>query len=403
MPDQQTNKPLVDRTKLRLVRSTVLMRTASRVIEGIAAAGLLIAALGAGTLLRDYRAEPSATPSFEPSGIPALAAPTPRPQPNCIALGQIAPTPVQQLATPDLGNGTKSITSAEGGYTLVVPRSWLVQPGILPGTAWFGQVHITSYDPATIGRLGPEAPDMLPPDFGISLDLQLWWNPTGEALDQYAQQVHIGPDQRAVLPGSFVTIAGRQAYRMTIQDEHRFQSANGPIVTTTQTRLVWIFPTDRADRVLVVYATPGESGLLPGVEKIVGGLVLSNAASPSLPVIHQRDEIINSWMYDKSGTQIAGRRVEAKLMTYAEAVAAFRPGGGILRIDRDPGELFWLVAVSGPNLPQGRGGQGGTPPPTTWIMYEAPATSDRYEMTGTQYASTGTWPANFDALPDRCR
>jgi len=35
-------------------------------------------------------------------------------------------------------------------------------------------------------------------------------------------------------------------------------------------------------------------------------------------------------------------------------------------------------------------------------MYEAPATNDRYDMTGTSYASTGTWPANFDALPDRC-
>src|SRR5438046_5208914 len=174
------------------------MRTARRVLEVIAAAALLIVALVAGALLRDYRAEPSVTPSFEPSGIPALAAPTQRPQPNCVALGQIAPTPVQQLATPDLGNGTKMVTSAEGGYTLVVPSSWKVQPGILPGTPWFGQVHITSYDPATIGRLGPEAPDILPPQFGISLDLQLWWNPNGEALDQYAQRVHIGTDQHAI-------------------------------------------------------------------------------------------------------------------------------------------------------------------------------------------------------------
>ena len=378
------------------------MRTALQVLEVIGAAGLLIVALGVGALLGEHRAEPSATPSVEPS-VAALAAPTQRPQPNCVALGQIAPTPVQQLATPDLGNGTKMVTSAEGGYTLVVPSSWKVQPGILPGTPWFGQVHITSYDPATIGRLGPEAPDMLPPQFGISLDLQLWWNPNGEALDQYAQRVHIGPDQHAILSGRYVTIAGRQAYRMTIQDEHGFQPSNGPVVITRQTRQVWIIPTDREDRVLVVYATPGESDLFPALEKIVGGLVLTRPASASLPVIHQREEIINGWLYDKTGAPIAGRRVEAKLMSYAEAVAAFSPGGGLLRIDRDPDELFWLVAVSGPDLPQGRGGLTATPPPTTWIMYEAPATSDRYEMTGTQYASTSTWPAGFDALPDRCR
>jgi len=243
---------------------------------------------------------------------------------------------------------------------------------------------------------------MLPPKFGISLDLQLWWNPSGEALDQYAQRIHIGPDQKTILTGGYVTLAGRRAYHMTIQDEHGFQPTTGPVVITRQTRPVWIIPTDRPDRVLVVYATPGESDVFPAVEKIVEGLVLFRPASPSLPVIHQRDEMIDRWLYDKTGARIADRRVEAKLMTYAEAVAAFN-GGAISRIDRDPDELFWLVVVSGSNLPQGRGSPAGTLPPTTWIMYEAPATNDRYEMTGTSYASTGTWPANFDALPDRCR
>jgi hypothetical protein len=381
-----------------------LVRRARLGAQIIGSAALLIAAVAAGALLREHRAEPSVTPSPAPSAIVALAAPTQRPQPNCVALGQIATTPVQQLATSDLGNGTKMITSAEGGYTLVVPSSWLVRPGILGTTAWFGQTHITSYDPATIGRLGPEAPDMLAPQVGISLDLQLWWNPNGEALDRYAQRIRIGPDQRATLPGDYVTIGGRSAYHMTIQDEHGFQPANGPVVITRQTRPVWIIPTDRADRVLVVYATPGESPLFPAVEEIVGGLVLSRPASPTLPVIHQREEIIDRWLYDKNGAAIAGRRVEAKLVTYAEATAAMGPGdGGLLRIDRDPDELFWLVAIAGPNLPQGRGGLVGTPPPTAWIMYNAPATSDRYEMTATQYASVGTWPPNFDSLPDRCR
>jgi hypothetical protein len=344
----------------------------------------------------------TATPTAEPLA-EGLAAPTQRPQPNCVALGQVTLSPVPPLAVVALGNGKKSVTSAEGGYTLVVPGSWHVQPGILSTTSWFGQAHITSYDPKTIGNLGPESPGMLPPAFGISLDLQLWWNPSGEPLDQYAQRIRIGPDQLAMLPGAYVRLAGRNAYRTTIQDQHQFQPTSGPVITTRQMRIVWIIPTDRSDRVLVVYTTPGESDLLAAVEKIVGSIVLSTPESPMLPVIHQRDEILNRWLYDKSGATTPGRRVEAKLMTYAEAVAAFSTGGGILRIDRDPDELFWLVAVGGPNLPQGRGGLHGTPPPTAWIMYEAPATNDRYEMTGTTYATTGTWPANFDALPDRCR
>lgn len=371
-------------------------------VEVVGAAALLVAALGVGALLREHRVNPSPTPAPETSTA-VLASATRRPQPNCVTLGQITPSPVAPSAVVDLGNGKKSITSAEGGYSLIVPSSWLVEPGILSTTAWFGQTHITSYDPKTVGNLGPESPGMLPPEFGITLDLQLWRNPNGETLDQYAQRIRIGPDQLTILPGSYVSIAGRRAYHLTIQDEHRYQPTNGPLVTTRQTRPVWIIPTERPDRVLVVYATPGESDLFPAVEKIVGALVLSKPASPSLPVTHQRDEMLNRWLYDKNGAPIVGRRAEAKLMTYAEAVAAFSSGGGLLRIDRDPEELFWLVAVSGPDLPQGRGGLVGTPPPTAWIMYEAPATNDRYEMTGTTYASTGTWPANFDALPDGCR
>ena len=104
-------------------------------------------------------------------------------------------------------------------------------------------------------------------------------------------------------------------------------------------------------------------------------------------------------------------------MTYAEAGAAmsYRDGApgtptanGLLRVDHDPDELFWLVAVSGPDLPQGRGGpyrpNASPPPPTAWILFETAATAGgRSASTGAQYSVAGTWPAGFDALPDRCR
>jgi hypothetical protein len=247
---------------------------------------------------------------------------------------------------------------------------------------------------------------MLGPDVGIRFDIEVWANPSGEAVDAYAKRLHIGPDQVAVLPGSFVTIAGQRAYRATIQDERRFQPADAPLIVTRQTRAVWILPTPRSDRVLVLYATPAESALMPEVERAVSTLQMSTPKRAVLPVTRQRSQILDQWLVGKSGP-IAGRRVEAKLMTYAEAAVALQPGGGtpmgILRIDRDPEELFWLVAVSGPDLPAGRGGVAGPPASPTWILYFTPATNEDGTGTGTQYSTQGTWPPGFDALPDRCR
>jgi hypothetical protein len=139
----------------------------------------------------------------------------------------------------------------------------------------------------------------------------------------------------------------------------------------------------------------------------------------------QRSALLNQWLIGKDGNAIPGRRVEAKLMIYAEASAAMSAphigdqngpstGGGpgsraIPRMDRDPDALYWVVAVSGPDLPQRRGGPMGapSPEPTAWIFYDTPATTDSASGTGAQYAGAGpatpAWPVGFDDLPDRCR
>ncbi|TMF60132.1 MAG: hypothetical protein E6I20_14535, partial [Chloroflexi bacterium] len=102
-------------------------------------------------------------------------------------------------------------------------------------------------------------------------------------------------------------LAGGQAYRMTIQDERRFQPSLGPLVATRQTRAVWLVPSPRADRVLVLYATPAESALFPAVERAVSTLQVAAPRSAVLPVVHQRSEILQRWLVGKSGP-IAGRR-----------------------------------------------------------------------------------------------
>lgn len=337
---------------------------------------------------------------------------------DCVLLSAISPAPAAPLAVTDLGDGTQRIMSAEGGYSIVVPRAWSVAGTPFGGgQSYFGQAHMSSYDERTVPTPRPEAGMIRPPDVGIRFDVEVWANPLKEAPDAYARRLHIGPDQVAVLPGSFVTLDGRHAYRATIQDERRFQPANAPLITTRQTRAVWLVPTPREDRMLVLYATPAESPLLSIVERAVSTLRVSAPVRSVLPLSKQRGEILQQWLVGKAGP-IPGRRVEAKLVTYAEAAVAVQgiPASqgpatpmGILRIDRDPEDLFWVVAVSGPDLPEGRGAppgpDGRTPPsplPTTWILYITPATAHGPDIGAGTYAKAGTWPPGFDALPDLC-
>ena len=175
---------------------------------------------------------------------------------------------------------------------------------------------------------------------------------------------------------------------------------------------MWLVPTTRDDRLIVIAATPAESPLLPLAERAVATLRIAAPLVATKPVTYQRSEIVAKWTVGKDGP-IAGRRVAAKLLTYAEATAAMMapqtndPNAprsiGVPRIDHDPDALYWLVAVSGPDLPQGRGGPAATAPPPAWILYDTPATGDSLSGTGQQFSTAGTWPAGFDALPDRCR
>jgi hypothetical protein len=159
----------------------------------------------------------------------------------------------------DLGDGTKRLTSAEAGYSIVAPSEWLVSssflfsPGVLNSTPSFGQAHLTSYDPTAVDRANMNAfGRMLPPGVGIRVDIELWRNPVLESAEEYRKNVRIGPDQSAVLRGHAVTIAGQPGYQTTIQDEFRFQPATGPLEITRPTRLLWLVPVLRQDRMLVM-------------------------------------------------------------------------------------------------------------------------------------------------------
>lgn len=353
---------------------------------------------------------------------PSRSASTGSPAPNadCVTLGAVGPRPAPLLDITDLGDGAKRATSTEAGYSIVVPSAWLTSGSFSGALApMFGQFHATSFDPRTAPTPKPEAGNILLPEVGIHLDIELWSNPLRQPLDRYAQDVRIGPDQIGVLPGSAATLAGRGAYRFTIQDERRFQPASGQVIATRQTRSVWLVPTTRDDRLLVIAATPAESALLATVERALATLKVTAPVTPVYGVTVQRSEVLKQWRIGTDGGPIPGRRAEAKLMTYTEANAALMaptssdPNAphalGLPRIDHDPDDLFWVVSVSGPGLPEGRSGPPGpgssprTAPPTTWMLYDISATGDRNVSTGGQYATQGTWSPVFDALSDRCR
>src|SRR5688572_5183475 len=161
----------------------------------LGATAILMGAIAAGSYLREHRIE-QASPAQEAtaaSGAGAAngaAAPTPSQAPaNCDVLGRIARVLPAPLAVQDVGTGTKRVTSAEAGYALTIPGSWLVTADMLGGnTQWFGQAHMSSYDPKTIDLRRPESPNMLPPEYGIRLDIEMWSNPAHESAERYAER-----------------------------------------------------------------------------------------------------------------------------------------------------------------------------------------------------------------------
>jgi hypothetical protein len=376
------------------------------------------ASLAVGTALREARSGASFAPTASPDTANALSAAAPvasAASGDCVQLGRVASRIGPPLAVVDGHAGTKRITSAEGGYSLTVPQSWLVTGGPFAQNS-FAQTHVSSYDPKTAPTPDPER-WMLPAAVGISFDVQVWLNSDQVSPERFADNIHIGPDQVSKADGAAMTIDGLAAYRFVINDVHRFQPADRPLVVTRQTRIVWLVQSREVDRVIVAFATPGESSLLATVESAVRQMSIAPAFVSERPVTLQRSEILKQWLNDKSGGVIAGRHVEAKLMTYFEANSAMNgpvpPGGPkpiqLLRLDHDPDDLYWLVAVAGPDLPQPRGGPyremapSGTPAPTAWMLYDTSATGQDLGGTGMRLATQGSWPPGYDALPDRCR
>jgi hypothetical protein len=161
---------------------------------GARVALLLVAVVGAllvGNTLRAVR-PPAPTTAPDPesgAGSASASAAT-----NCVALGRIVPRIAPLITVEVLGDGMQRVTSAEGGYSVVVPSGWFTSANAIGITPQFGQLHATSYNPKSAPTPDPER-RMLPAQVGISVDVQVWLNPDHEPLDRYAEHIFIGPDR----------------------------------------------------------------------------------------------------------------------------------------------------------------------------------------------------------------
>jgi hypothetical protein len=247
------------------------------------------------------------------------------------------------------------------------------------------------------------------PDLGIAstVGMENWFsNATSLRVEVWANPDHLSAEAWSIgnLGGTIVTktsesspttIAGKAAlvFRQSVGPQ--------PPDNHFDSQKIWIVPTERSDRMLVITAQLGESVYATEIDAAVMSLAIFSPQSAVTSVNITRDDVLGRW----KNTSPAPGRVEAKLVTWAEA-STLESAMSWNRLDRDPDSLVWVVAVSvvggepGFGLP-GRGlGQQASP---RWQMYVTPANSsdDGAGMWG-QLSPNGDWPPGFDALKDRC-
>jgi len=355
-----------------------------RLILAVVLVGVSVAGALAGVALRSAR-EPIHDPVTQSASAPVV--------PLCAELARIPATAEPSLTTTPDRDGAVTVRSAEGGWSLRVPDSWTVTPQTFIGG--FGGALMTSY---------ALSPGIGPPPGSASLTTEIWTNPGHEDAVAFAARIPLFPG--TTLSVDPVRIAGRSAARIVVDDSLAPQPAGFPAATA---RASWIVPTLHPERMLILKGWPASGPMTATVDSIVGSLQLSAPVPARGPLIYPRDDVIRPWLYDDRGLLVGGRRAEAKLVTFAQASTQVRGPRLLLRIDEDPGNLVWLVAVSGSGIPdrvgQPHGALAGQLPPSRWFVYLTGATNDGYEPQSfwTRYSSEGDWPQGFDALPDRCR
>jgi hypothetical protein len=146
------------------------------------------------------------------------------------------------------------------------------------------------------------------------------------------------------------------------------------------------------DRMVVIYAAPGESPLRSEVERIVASLQFYRPSPVSLLPTVSRQEAIDRVVLRPPGKPSTATRVEAKLVQYKDWE---RRQGGSRSYTMDPDTLVWVVAYVAPDITTRRGD------PCAWaISVSAARPLAPGDGVGVFQCGPGTWLAWFDQLVD---
>ena len=146
------------------------------------------------------------------------------------------------------------------------------------------------------------------------------------------------------------------------------------------------------DRMVVIYAAPGESPLRSEVERIIASLQFYQPAPASLVPTVSRQDAIDRVVSRPPGKPSTATRAEAKLTQYKNWE---RLQGGSRSYGTDPDTLVWVVAWVAPDITTRRGD------PCAWgVSVSAARPLAPADNVGVFQCGPGTWPAWFDQLAD---
>jgi hypothetical protein len=310
-------------------------------------------------------------------------------EPRATAPPIVTPRPTPTLPTSTAAPGVTRAESAPGGWRIDFPDGWW------PTRSGFGGASLSTRDPA-FGFSTPTRPTgwtWTPP----TLRIEVWANPDKLDLTAYVAANFADNLVAKTLDRAQTTLAGQPAILL--------RRSNGPQPPDNSmvSEKTWIVPTTRAERMLVITAYPADSAYQSEIDASVASLALFSPQAPPSTIDISRQQVLELWTNHPLGTP---GRVEAKLVKWSEANAGLT-GNGLARLDRDPDQLVWIVAVSvaggspGFSLPSRGVRRGGDP--FRWTLYVTPASSSDDGVGGwSQSSDRGDWPEFFDTLVDRC-
>lgn len=324
----------------------------------VAAAVLAIATLSCGSSLREIDGQAGAagartTPSPATTAVPPVGSPT---------------------------AGWVRISDGAGGWSMDMPPGWFERAAPQHGR------EFRSYDPS-IPLPGNYSSEYLPPVGQVVVRVQMQQNLDRlDAATFFKVPDPSGPGVQ-VRERKHVTVGGQPAEFWSL-----WRNQPAEFQRNEPTHWWYLRSPFFDDRMVVIYAAPGENPLRSDVERIVASLQFYQPSPVSLVPTVSRQQAIDRAVSGPAGKPSTATRAEAKLTLYKNWE---RLQGGSRSYSTDPDTLVWVVAYVAPDIRTRRGD------PCAWAVgVSAARPLAPGEGVGSFQCGPGTWPAWFDQLVD---